>query len=164
MTASWSKDQLLDEMRQYTTLLEAKNAALADLSATSIEMWSTLSASESADISDVLRRREQHCKRCVEASNRIKSSSGMVEIASQAAETVGGELGDLSQKVLALYNKSQTLSEEILTRQQQCEAILKARLDDTAKALRQSVQRRKLDAAYGPAHKHGTPIFLDRQR
>ena len=161
---SSQKNDLLNSLRRYTSLFEARKDALAQLSRTSAEMRSTLTNSQTADISDVLARRDSDCKYFAEVCHNKIDIPALVDNARRAAESANSEVGNLARSILSIHTVSQTLAEEILTCQSECEAILKKRLEATANAIRESKQRRKLDAAYGPACTHESPIFLDKQQ
>ena len=160
---SSQKDDLLSSLKRYTTLFEARKDALAQLSRTSVEMRSTLKSSADVDISGILERRDSECSHFANLCNSVDIPA-LVDTAGRAAQNANGEVGNLARSILSLHTDSQTLAQEILTCQGECEAILKKRLEATAHAIRESKQRRKLDAAYGPACKHESPIFLDKQQ
>lgn len=161
---SSQKDDLLNALKSYTSLLETRKNALAQLSRTSAAMRSTLVNSELADISDILERRENDCKRFADVYKDKIDMPTLLDTAGRVAQSTNGEVGELARSVLSLHTDSQVLAEEILICQTECEAILKKRLEATALAIRESKQRRELDAAYGPACKHESPIFLDKQQ
>ena len=166
MKRFWSsKDELLACLRSYTSVLEARKSALAELSRTSHQMRSTLQRSKAAEIDKILERREQDCRRYAAAcKEEPPGGNALVDAARKAAENAHGELGRAARLALSLHADSLVLAEEIITCQNQCETILKERMAATALALRESSQRRKLDAAYGPACKHGSPVFLDKEQ
>ena len=166
MRQPWSsRDELLECLRSYTSVLEARKSALVQLSRTSCQIRSTLESGETADIDNMLERREQECRRYAAAcKEEPPSGNALVEAARDAAEDANDELGEAARTVLSLHADSKDLTEEIITCQNQCEAILKERMAATSRALCESSHRRRLDAAYGPACKHGLPVFLDKQQ
>ena len=146
-------------------MLKAKNDALEQLSRTSAEMRSTLKSDVTADISEIIERRARDCSRCAEVNKKsISSASPVIDIARRLAGSTEEDLGRLASMILSMNEDARMLSADILTCQSECESILKQRLQATAHALDQSTHRRKLDSAYGPAIRHNTPIFLDKQR
>lgn len=161
---SSQKDDLLNALKGYTSLLQSRKNALAQISRTSAEMRITLESSETADISDILERRESDCKRFADVFENKIDMPALLDTAGRAARNANSEIGELAQYLLTLHTDSQALAKEILACQTDCEAILKKRLEATALAIRESKQRRKLDAAYGPACSHESPIFLDKQQ
>lgn len=159
-----SKEDLVSALRRYMSALEQRRDLLVQLAATSAQMHSTLRSDSTADIQAFLDQREAECRHYAELCDRLGlRDETLVEVAERAALS-GGELGRLACAAVAMHADSQSLAQEILQRQTECETILRTRLQATAKALRESKQRRKLDAAYGPAHKRDTPVFLDKQQ
>ena len=160
--SSSSRKQLLSSLARYTCVLEQRKIALAQLARTSSQMLSTLEHGGSADIGSLLERRGEECvsfgKLCEESRGDDRALADAVD---RAAENGNGELGRLARNSLSLRSDSQSLAEEIVACQNRCETVLKKRLAATVRALRESSQRRKLDAAYGPACRHGLPAFLD---
>ncbi len=146
-------------------MLEERKSALAQLARTSSQMLSTLERGGAANIGPILERRGEECvhfaKLCEE--NRMDDQT-LADTAGRAAKDADDDLGQLARKALSLRSDSQSLAEEIVTCQNRCEAVLKNRLAATAQALKESSQRRKLDAAYGPACRHDSPAFLDAQQ
>ncbi|MHB9037475.1 MAG: hypothetical protein ACYC64_12480 [Armatimonadota bacterium] len=162
MTAT---NRLLDSLRHHISHMEAKNEALAELSRTSARLSSVLEQDDGASVDSVLEERERHCKRLMELCNNDgREGASLVDYARRVAGNPKDELGQVARTLLALNSRYEAMSEEVMSCQQKCETILKARLESTSKALRESVQRRKLDAAYGPACRHDTPTFMDKQR
>ena len=160
--SSSSRKQLLSSLARYTRVLEQRKIALAQLARTSSQMLSTLEHSGTADIGPLLERRGEECVRFGKLCEESRSlDPALADAVDQAAENGNGELGRLAQEALSLRSDSQSLAEEIVACQNRCETVLKTRLAATVRALRESSQRRKLDAAYGPACKHGSPTFLD---
>jgi hypothetical protein len=165
LTGFWSsKDELVDSLRAYTSHLAARNKALARIAATSAEIRSTLAAADTPDISDALRRRDADIARFSSLCDIDKTDEAALDAAMQAANAANGELAELARSVVALREDSRALAEDVLACQGECEALLKARVEATAKALRQSTRRRKLDAAYGQAVNHQKPAFVDKQQ
>lgn len=162
---SSSRDDLLNSLRSYTALLEAKKSALRDISNTSEEMRGVLLGDPVADISGVLERREQDCSRYAALCQSSPVNDDMlIDAAKKLSSAANDEVGKLARSVVSLHEDSCSLAGEILTCQKECETLLKERLEATSLAIKESTQRRKLDAAYGPACKHGTPVYLDKQQ
>lgn len=165
MQPSMSKNELISSLQGYASLLEERNAALIQLTVTSSEIRSALQSDVAANIDEALERRDRDCKRYAALCDSTRpSNQAIAEAVSRVARNAGDEAEKLARSVLSLYADSQTLADEILKCQSECEVILKSRLKATSKALRESTQRRKLDAVYGPAHRHSTPTYLDKQR
>ena len=125
-------------------------------------MRCTLAANDAPNISDALARRDQE----IDAFSALAADQNEEAIDATIAEAslASGELGELARSVISLREDSRSLAEKVLACQNECEMLLKSRLKATSQRLRQSTQRRKLDAAYGPAVKHDTPWFMDKQR
>lgn len=164
MTGHSSREELVASLKAYTSLLAAQNEALARISRTSAEIRSTLSVSETPDISDALRRREEDIVHYASLCANDAPSDSTVRAALAAAGSANDELATLARSVLALQEDSRWLAQEVLACQSECEALLRERVEATAKALQRSAHRRKLDAAYGPALDHDTPAFMDKQQ
>lgn len=160
---SSSRDELIASLTTYTSLLAARNEALSRLSATSAEVRSTLRNAKSPDISAALQRRDQDITYYSKLCGNKSQEEAAVNAAIAASNAANDELGQIARSVIALHEDSQILMEEVLVCQRECETLLKSRLETTSKALRQSSERRKLDAVYGPAIKHETPTFMDKQ-
>ena len=163
MTGHSSREELVASLKAYTSLLTAQNEALARISRTSAEIKSTLSASQTPDISDALRRRERDIAHYSSLCADGAPAESAVH-AALAASSTNDELAELARAVIALQEDSRSLAQEVLLCQSECEALLKARVEATAKALQQSAHRRKLDATYGPALDRHPPTFVDKQQ
>jgi hypothetical protein len=161
--SSPSKD--LASLAAHLALLQTRNKALIQLCALSDEIRTALRDNPAADIRGILARRELSCKQfAASCGPDMPNEEALLEAARQVGSSDGDELHQVAEAILALSAGCKTLAEAILAAQAECEALLKTRLKATANALRQSAQRRKLDAIYGPACKHTIPAFLDRQR
>lgn len=162
---STSPDELSTCLRRYTTFLRERNEALSALYATSEQMRSVLERVTSPDVDSLLTRREQDCARfAATAAAENKSDAFTFESVRALPQCSGGEIGVLVSSAEDLRTNYDDLARKVLICQTECETLLRQRLQAVADALRQSTQRRKLSAAYGPAHKPGTPMFLDRQQ
>ncbi len=158
------REELLASLKRYTTGLRQRRNILAQLSQTSSEMCSALQHDPASDIEVFLRERDAQTNRYAALSGGPSVDETFIHIARRAAEAAGGELSALGNLALSLHSEAQSLAEEILARQAECEAIIKERIQSVTQELRESKQRRKLDAAYGPACRHGSPVFLDKQQ
>jgi hypothetical protein len=146
-------------------LLRARKDALERLLATSVEIRTALESPDSGsrsgqNIDELLERREQECR----SFAALCQENG--DIREPHSDDAGGRPSDLAT---SLDRDIQQLSEQILACQSECQAIMRARLDALAGAIRESVQRRKVESAYGPASSplnpvQGLPVFLDRQQ
>lgn len=161
---SSSREQLVASLKAYTSLLAERNEALSRISATGAVIRSTLGASDTPDISDALRRRDSDIACYSSLCADTARDDSMLSAALAAANSANDELVELAGSVIALREDSRSLADEVLARQSECEALLRTRVEATSKALRRSTQRRKLDAAYGPALNHESPTFMDKQR
>jgi hypothetical protein len=173
---SSSREELVASLKAYTSLLAERNEALVRISATSAEIRSTLDGPDTPDISDVLRRRDTDIACYSSLCGDNARDDSILATASALAHTapmppgmipggiVDGELAEIARSVIALREDSRSLADEVLACQSECEALLRTRVESTSKALRRSAQRRKLDAAYGPALHHESPTFMDKQR
>jgi hypothetical protein len=157
-------DELVSAIRRRIVLLEARRDALTDLSVASGELRSRLRDAPVEDIGSILNARERDCHRLASLGPNTPQEWDDAETTRQITEGMNGEAGALARTVVALQSDSEVLAEEILDCQRECEALLKQRLRVAAGALRESRQRRKLDAAYGPACRHASPSFLDKQQ
>jgi len=156
---------MVASLRAYTSVLTTRNEALMRLSHTSMEIRSRLKSDDSPDISDVLERRAQDCARFDAACQGAADIETIVDTAIESAQGANDELGELARSVITLQEDSRTLAQDVLACQIECEALLKKRIEATARAIRESSARRKLDAAYGPACKHNhIPMFMDKQQ
>ncbi len=165
MRQSWSsRDELLECLRGYAVALQARKGALARLSRTSCQIRSKLESGRTVNLDDMLERREQECQQYAAACEEGPQGDNALLEAAESAEHATDELGETARTVLSLHTDSKVLAGEIIACQNQCEKMLKERMEATSRALRESSHRRRLDAAYGPACKHGTPVFLDKQQ
>jgi len=152
-------------LRNCELSLRERAGALAALASASREMRDRLQTDASADIHDLLDLRERKGQEYADmCARQAMSDDALVRGAKAAAAGDKGESAALGMSLLSLFAQAQDLAKEIMTCQAECEAILRTRLQATAKALRQSAQRRKLDAAYGPAHRHDVPVFMDHRK
>lgn len=162
---SSQRDEMVASLQSYKSMLKAKNDALEQLSRTSVEMRSTLESDVTVDISGIIERREQDCNHFANVcKNTISNDTPIIDIARRLAGSTSDDLGKMASLILSMQEDARMLSAEILTCQSECESILKQRIEATGQALRQSTRRRKLDSAYGPAIRHDTPAFLDKQQ
>jgi len=160
-----TREELLASLSKYKSLLEQRKQALTQLSSTSAEMRSVLCSDIAPDIGDLLERRESECRHLETVNPREAGTDKAILRAAKAlAANTSDELGRLASSAVSLYADTQNLGREVLTCQAECEAILKDRIDATAQAIRESKQRRRLDAVYGPACKHRAPAFIDKQQ
>lgn len=159
-----SKDDLYNALRRYTDLLNTRKETLEELSSVSDELLQSLQLDQEIDLNAILEKRKNQCLKLGEVVKREVDESPSLELARQAAKLANEEIRSLAQNVIALHGDSKILAENVLLRQNECEAILKDRLQSIAKAIRESKQRGQLGAAYGPACSHLTPKFLDTRK
>ena len=162
---SSSREQILASLKHYSKVMREKNEVLSELQKTSQDMKSTLKTSELPEIADILNKREGQCKKAAKAFEAQKLDLSMlITFARQAAENANDELYVMAQNLAIMQSDSNNMAESILAYQQECEYILRARLQSTGEAINNSAKRRKLDSVYGPAHTGTDPIYLDKQR
>lgn len=161
-----SRKALLDALRQYNTVLEERKCALEAISRTSNLMKRSLSYDGDVNIETVLSLREKDIHAYAKVKNKIGNElDKIVEVARRCAQDANEEMRSVASSLLVLQDEHQSLAQDVLNCQIECENMLRQRLDSTAKAIRDSQSRRKLDAAYGPAVSHKRePVFLDKQR
>lgn len=152
------EDQIVDSLRAYTSALRERNSVLGRISGVSERLLSTLASDAAVDVGEIIEERESECRRLRPVSPSIPD-----EVLNGWASQ-NDEAGALARSAATLNSDAQALGDRILACQTQCETIMKTRLEAISKAIRESSQRRRLDAAYGPACSHDTPTFLDRQR
>ena len=162
---STSRDDLVASLTRYTTLLQARRDALMRLSNSTAEMRSSLQSDGEPDISELLRRREHDCRGFAAlCGNGTDDDPSLISAAENVASAANDEVARLADSALSLQADIQALGQEILSCQSECEKTMRARLESVAQAIQESTQRRRLDAAYGPAHSHKSPVFVDKQR
>ena len=161
---SSSKDNLLASLKSYTVHLAAQNEALQQLSSTTSEMRSALGKEGAPDISAALNRREQQIARYVELCSSSRADEALVEEALAATEMPNDELNSAAKSVIALREDMLSLTQQIVMCQNDCETLLRTRLESTSEEIQKSARRRKLDAVYGPAISHESPSFMDKQQ
>jgi hypothetical protein len=155
-TPNAQEGQDLVSLRHYSSILENRVSILSALACTSDQLRVTLRDNPLVNIGSLLRQRDGECRQLAHYADCAAPS---------ALDTDRrDELGDASRQARSLELEARTLSERIMACQTECETLMKTRLDSISKAIRQSNQRRKLDAAYGPAFNTYTPVYLDRQR
>ena len=160
-----AQHELITSLRRYTLFIKERNAALVTLFRTSEQVRARLHQDPSPDIDALLDQRERDCMRFAGvAAKENKTDAFAFESLRQNADSASGEIGALTRSAVELQADYDALAQQILLCQSECEAIFRERLEATANALRESVQRRKLDAAYGPACKRRPPVFLDKQQ
>lgn len=152
----------VDTLKTFAAFQKERNEALSDLVRTSSEMRAVLENDPACDIRELLYNREKQCLKYAEICRDQRNVEQLVREAQSAACCGERESANAGMLVLSLHEDAQDMAEQIMTCQSECETILRNRLKTTAKALQQSAQRRRLDAAYGPAHKHTTPVFMDK--
>lgn len=161
-----TRDALLDALKQYSSVLEERKAALGAISHSTGLMKQALGVEEIVDINPVLDQRGREIKNYERVSSKIGNElDRLIDAARRCASDSSDEIYRTASSLIAMQAEHQSLAENVLTCQQECETMLRARLDDTAKAISESRHRRKLDSAYGPAISHRRePVFLDKQR
>ncbi len=164
MSPSASTDDVATQLAEYLARLRARHDALVQLSRTSSEMVSVLRDDPLADVSTLLGQREDQCKQLgalrpvgLAAENRLIGAARQLQAG-------GGETGAICSAVLAMQTACAELIEHIQACQIECETMMRLGIEATSRAIRESVQRRKLDAVYGPACRHDTPVFMDKQQ
>lgn len=157
---------IVESLRRYTSFLRERNKALDALLCTSERMRARLHQDPSPDIDAILVQRERDCARFADVAAKDNRTDAVAfESVRQDADSASGEGGALARSATELQADYDALAQKILLCQSECEAIMRERLQATANALRESVQRRKLDAAYGPAQMElRPPVFLDKQQ
>ena len=153
-------DSGLASLERHTSILRARKDALECLAATSADLRAALESND--DLTEHLQRREADCQRfaalCHDEDRVIPPGIDTWR------DDTDAEIAGLSQCASSLDSDIQRLIERVAACQGECETIMRTRLDSLAAAIRESAQRRKLGAAYGPALSHDTPVFLDKQR
>ena len=160
-----AEHELMTSLRRYALFLKERNATLVALFRTSEQVRARLHQDPSVGIDALLEQRERDCTRFSDvAAKQNKADAFVFESLRRGADAAGGEIGELTRSAVELQADYDGLAQQILLCQSECEAIFRQRLEATASALRESVQRRRLDAAYGPACKRRPPVFLDKQQ
>jgi hypothetical protein len=145
-------------MHRRVAQLEARRNVLLSLAQAGSALRARLQDDPAADVAALLDARERECARLASLASPTLDKCEQSDLAQLP------EAGPLAQTMVSLQAESEAISEEIIECQRECESLLKERLKAAAHALRESIQRRRLDAAYGPACRHSTPSFLDRQQ
>ncbi|NLN75981.1 MAG: hypothetical protein GX139_06685 [Armatimonadetes bacterium] len=161
---SSSRDDLVASLRAYTTHLSAQHEALQQLSSTTSHIRETLDAQSAPDISDDLVKRQNELEKYTALCEDAAQDESLIDAALDAANCANEELNAIARSIITIREDSRSLAEEIIHCQAECESLLKQRLQATSDAIRRSAQRRKLDAAYGPAVSHEIPTFMDKQQ
>lgn len=159
---TFTRECAIDTLKTFAAFQKERNGALSDLARTSSEMRAVLENDPACDIRELLQKREKQCMKYAELCREQSNADELIREAESAARCGEREPAAAGMLVLSLYENAQDLAEQIMTCQAECETILRNRLKTTARALQQSAQRRRLDAAYGPAHKHSAPVFMDK--
>ncbi len=165
-TYQTTRDALLNALKQYNSVLEERKAALHAISHSTGLMKQALGVEEIVDINPVLDQRGREIKNYERVSSKIGDElDKLIDAAHRCATDSSDDLYRTASSLIAMQAEHQSLAEHVLTCQQECETMLRARLEITAKAICESRHRRKLDSAYGPAVVHRRqPVFLDKQR
>ena len=180
------KNDLLAALRELTLAYQRQNAVLSEISRTSEDIAAIIEQPDSTDAVDALiETRQRQCERLKEVSLPLdikidtfirEADHSSVSGAKNAQNTTDPRSGvssdslrtsytdDLTQTISNLQSDSRSLMEGIMRCQAKCESVLRSRLDATAKAIGESVQKRRVNAAYSPAHHSQTPRYLDRQQ
>lgn len=160
-----SREELRSSICEYLTYMRAKNAALTELSHASTSLLVMLRDDLPEGMDKLLKEREHICRRLMKQYKKDSwKRSGLIDDARKLAAQGNDELSQSAKELLELSIHAQKMGDDIIKSQKECEAIMKAQIDATACALRHSVQKRKLNAAYGPVSTQSLPSFLDRQR
>lgn len=163
-TSSSAKNAAADALERYAGLLNARKAALMQILRTSSEMRVILTHDATPDISDALARRSEESQRFASLNDARVDDARLLNMAEKSLNSGSESLRQAAASVIAAQKSLQPIADEILQCQKECETLFKARISATSKAIRESAQRRALNAAYGPTFTHRTPTFLDRQR
>jgi hypothetical protein len=159
-----STELLLAQLREYKALIDAKNAGLDALSQSNKSLLLALKNDLTDSVDVILNRRGKQCEQMQSLCLHLDKRGPALKLAQDIAQKDCGEIGMFARDLLALKQKADSAAEEILAEQKVCIALMRSRLDATSRALKQSVQKRKLVAAYGSACSNSTPAFLDKQR
>lgn len=165
-TYQTTREALLSALKQYSNVLEERKAALGALSHTTDMVREVLACPEFVDMNPVLDRREREIRNYKLVSSRVGDElDRLIETARKEAADTSDEIYRAASSLAAMQLEHGSVFENVLTSQQQCESMLRTRLEETANAIKDSRSRRKLDSAYGPALSHNRqPVFLDKQR
>lgn len=148
----------------YAGLLRRRRDALARLAGTGCEILSALTTDPLADIGELLERREGECRRFSALNSQSPSDEPALLDSARSLQFEQDEEGAVARRVLSLSDDCWKLADQIMRSQADSEAIMRCSLEATARSIRESAQRRKLDTAYGPACRHHSPVFLDTQQ
>jgi len=146
-------------LERHTAILQARKDALERLLATSAEVRAALESNQ--DIGELLERRERECR---SFAALCQENEDIPDLAPIAIGDDRDPASEAARHAISLDRDIQRLGEQILACQAECQAIMRARLDALAGAIRESVQRRRFESAYGPACSQDTPVFLDKQQ
>jgi hypothetical protein len=160
------KGDLLTALTQITSAYQRQNAVLSEISRTSEEMATAMGRPDSIGaVDELLELRGRQCEQLMEVAVPLELQiERAVSKAGCTHDVLKDELEALARTINAMQSDSRCLMESIMSYQAKCETVLRARLDDTAKAIGESVQKRKINTAYGPAHGSRTPRYIDKQR
>ena len=162
MTGSTPTDDLPRRLAAYATRLQTRKDALAKIARTSSQMLLALERSYAADINALLDRRERECSDYAALlKDSIPDEPGLLDAAAQVAQ---GDSDGPARTAACLHAECKALAQQIIEAQNRCQSILAGRIERTARALRESAQRRRLGAAYGPTRNTHTPRFIDQQK
>ncbi|MCE5323126.1 hypothetical protein LLG46_07400 [bacterium] len=164
MGHSTSNESLISQFKEYKALIDAKNEGLDALSQSNKSLLLALKNDLTDSINVILKRRSKQCENMHTLCRRLDDDGSVLKLARDIASSDGGDLGCLARDLLAEKEKTDLAAEKILSDQMACISLMKSRLEATSVALKRSVQKRKLIAAYGPTSGQSTPTFLDKQR
>ena len=164
ISPSSAEDAAANALDKYAELLNARKSALMQILRTSTEIRTTLAREAMPDVANALARRDEESQHYAALNDSRVDDARLLDMARRSKTDKSSNLRRAADSVITLHESLQKLADDILTCQKECEALFKARLSSTSKAIRESTKRRALDAAYGPACKHEVPSFLDRQR
>lgn len=159
-----SRDEFIASLRAYTGFLEERNNTLERIACAGADIKTALEADMVEPVDTLLDKREVECRRLHEVGLKRPGDADAVIEAAHKLAARDTEISGLTVHADKLTATSEDIARRILECQSECEQIMKQRISATSRALRESKQRTRLDAAYGPARTHDTPVFLDRQR
>ena len=160
------RDDLLAALTQITSAYQRQNAILAEMCRTSEDMATAIQQPDSiATVDGLIELRQRQCERLAEVALPLGLQiDKVVDEAGYPYDELNDELASLAHTISTVQSDSRSLMESIMIYHAKCEAVLRSRLDATARAIGESVQKRRINTAYGPAHATRTPRYLDKQR
>lgn len=157
---SGSQSEILSTLGAYVESLRQKRQAFEHLQDTSLILLGSAASADPKSLDAMVTRRAEAC---LELGRLLSGVSVAEPDISSFSGSENTQIRQLATQAQAGAQELESLSEQILATQEQCEQVLRSALADTSKKLREAVQHKRVNSAY-KSPRSERPQFLDKRK